>query len=271
LINDRIVVLDTETTGLSFKTGDRLIEIGCVEMVDMKRTGATLHLYLDPGRPVPYGAFAVHGISETFLAYQPSFEEVAYRFLDFIGDDAALVAHNAAFDIGFINGHLGELGLSLIDKRRVIDTMVLARRRFPGQKATLDTLVKRFGIGGHARDMHGALLDAEILADVFVSLAAGFQEQMIADATLARTHAKPDEDELEVDDAPAKSGQVARMTPEAIQALRVVCRSTDAVQGQGPGLVIEPSEAEREAHAGLVRSLKGSLWQVPEPAGKLKP
>ena len=159
----REIVFDTETTGLDPQGGDRLVEIGCIEMVNRVTTGETFHCYFNPDRDMPAAAEAVHGLSATFLADKPRFHEKAAEFLEFIGD-SMLVAHNAGFDFGFINMELEACGLDPVDRSRMIDTVALARVRHPGAKLSLDALCTRYGIDRSHRVKHGALLDAELLA-----------------------------------------------------------------------------------------------------------
>jgi DNA polymerase-3 subunit epsilon len=170
----RQVVLDTETTGLDPATGDRIVEIGCVELLNTVPTGETFHVYLDPERDIPEEAFRVHGLSYEFLKGKPKFSEIAEDFLNFIVD-SKLIIHNAEFDIKFLNSELKSCGLDLIGKHRVIDTLVLARRKHPGSSNSLDALCSRYKIDNSKRIRHGALLDAEILADVYVELNGGRQ------------------------------------------------------------------------------------------------
>ncbi len=177
----RQIVLDTETTGLEPSQGHRIIEIGCVEIVDRKLTGNHYHVYIQPDREVDTEAFEVHGISNDFLADKPRFHEIADDFLNFIRG-AELIIHNAAFDIGFIdhefamlNSHIGKT----TDYCGVIDTLLMARRKHPGQKNNLDALCKRYGIDNSHRDLHGALLDSEILADVYLFMTGGQTSLML--------------------------------------------------------------------------------------------
>jgi DNA polymerase-3 subunit epsilon len=165
----REIVLDTETTGLDPKTGDRLVELGCLEIVNRYPTGNELHLYINPERSVPAEAVAVHGLTDAFLADKPKFAAVADEFLAFIGD-APLVIHNAAFDIGFLNAELGRLGKPLISGGRVVDTLALARRKHPAGPNSLDALCRRYGIDNSKRVKHGALMDSLLLAEVYVEL-----------------------------------------------------------------------------------------------------
>lgn len=170
----REIVLDTETTGLSPKAGHRIVEIGCVELLNHVPTGAHYHAYINPERDMPDEAFRVHGLSDAFLADQPLFAAVVGDFLDFI-IDAPLVIHNAEFDMGFINAELTLLGFPALPMTRSVDTVRLARSKFPGAQASLDALCRRFGIDNSARTKHGALLDAELLAEVYLELIGGRQ------------------------------------------------------------------------------------------------
>jgi DNA polymerase-3 subunit epsilon len=171
----RQVVLDTETTGLEPNDGHRVIEIGCVEMENRRLTGNSLHLYLNPEREIDAGALAVHGISSEFLADKPTFDKVVDEFLAFV-DGAELVIHNAPFDVGFLNHELRRLGTryGTIEQRcGVLDTLVMARQKHPGQKNSLDALCRRYFVENGHRELHGALLDAEILADVYLAMTGG--------------------------------------------------------------------------------------------------
>lgn len=170
----REIVFDTETTGLSPLNGDRLVEIGCVEMFNRVETGRTFHAYFNPGRFMPSEAEAVHGLSDKFLSDKPAFGDLCEDLLEFIGD-SPLVAHNASFDFGFLNHELGHCGRPLICMTRMVDTLVLARQRHPGAKHSLDALCTRFGIDRSLRVKHGALIDAQLLAQVYVELTGGRQ------------------------------------------------------------------------------------------------
>jgi DNA polymerase-3 subunit epsilon len=166
----REIVLDTETTGLDAKGGDRLVELGCVEIVNRIPTGLEFHRFLCPeDRPVHPDAERIHGLSNDFLKDKPKFREVVDEFLAFIGD-APLVIHNASFDVGFLNAELGRLKLPEIGPQRLVDTLAIARRKFPGAPASLDALCKRFGVDNSKRDKHGALVDSLLLAGVYVEL-----------------------------------------------------------------------------------------------------
>lgn len=171
----RQIILDTETTGLEPADGHRIIEIGCYELNHRRPTGRTFHYYLNPDREVDAGAIEVHGITNEFLADKPRFSEVARAFLEFI-QDAELIIHNAAFDVGFIDHELallGEVWGSTMKYASVRDTLALAREMHPGQRNTLDALCKRYGIDNSQRELHGALLDAQILADVYLAMTGG--------------------------------------------------------------------------------------------------
>ena len=170
---NREIVLDTETTGLSPATGDKLVEIGCVELINHIPSGKTYHIYLNPQRSMPEEAFRVHGLSDEFLADKPLFSTVAEEFCAFIGD-ATLIIHNAPFDMGFLNAELGKLGRGPL-RNTVIDTVMLARERHPGARVSLDALCKHYGIDNSRRTLHGALLDSEILAEVYLELIGGKQ------------------------------------------------------------------------------------------------
>ena len=165
----REIVLDTETTGLDPNTGDRIIEIGCVELINHMPSGETYQQYINPERDMPAESFRIHGLSEAFLADYPIFAEVVDGFLDFIGD-AKLVIHNAAFDIKFINAELEQLGFAALPMTRAIDTVQIARTRYPGASASLDDLCRRFGVDNTSRTLHGALLDSSLLAEVYIDL-----------------------------------------------------------------------------------------------------
>lgn len=174
----REIILDTETTGLDPLRGDRLVEIGCVEMMNHMPTGQTFHCYLNPERDMPQEAFAVHGLSTEFLSDKPLFSAVADDFLAFIGD-APLIIHNAAFDIAFINAELERAARAAIPRDRLVDTLMLARRKHPGVSNRLDDLCSRYAIDNSRRTKHGALLDAELLAEVYIDLIGARQSQLI--------------------------------------------------------------------------------------------
>ncbi|WP_408589213.1 DNA polymerase III subunit epsilon [Novosphingobium sp.] len=181
----REIVFDTETTGLDPRSGDRLVEIGCIEMVNRVATGAIFHAYFNPERDMPAEAEAVHGLSITFLSDKPKFATRAAELLDFLAD-SPLVAHNAGFDFGFLNTELALCGLGEISRDRMVDTVAIARRKHPGAKLSLDALCSRYGIDRSHRTKHGALLDAELLAQLYVELMGGRQIglELAADAAV---------------------------------------------------------------------------------------
>jgi len=174
----REIVLDTETTGLDPLRGDRLVEIGCVEMFNRMPTGQTFHRYINPERDMSAEAFAVHGLSREFLSDKPLFAQVVEEFLEFIAD-APLIIHNASFDIGFINAELDRISRPVINRERLVDTLLLARRKHPGVSNRLDDLCSRYAIDNSRRTKHGALLDAELLAEVYIDLIGARQLQLI--------------------------------------------------------------------------------------------
>jgi DNA polymerase-3 subunit epsilon len=180
----REIVLDTETTGLDPLNGDRLVEIGCIELVNRIPSGQTFHVYLNPERSMPAEAFAIHGLSDEFLKDKLRFVAVADEFIGFLGD-APLVIHNAGFDIGFLNAELERAGRPLIGRERLVDTLLLARRKHAGASNRLDDLCVRYAIDHSRRTKHGALLDAELLAEVYVELIGARQAQLVLSQTAA--------------------------------------------------------------------------------------
>ncbi len=221
----REIVLDTETTGLNPKGGDRVVEIGCVELVNHILTGEAYHVYINPERDMPDEAFQVHGLSEAFLEKHPVFAAVAGDFLGFIGD-AKLIIHNAGFDIGFLNAELERLGQATIPMSRAIDTVQMARARFPGAQASLDALCRRFEIDNSSRTKHGALLDAELLAEVYLELIGGRQPGLELASSDGVTQAR------QAAERPFRPARPHSATPE-----------------------------ELEAHAALVDTLKDPIWR----------
>jgi DNA polymerase-3 subunit epsilon len=229
----REIVMDTETTGLDPAEGHRIVEIGAVELNGHVPTGRTFHQYINPRRDMPQEAFAVHGISAEFLADKPPFEAIAQAFLAFVGD-ARLVIHNAPFDMAFLNAELGWAGLPRLGDEVAIDTLVMARRKFPGAQASLDALCRRFEIDNSRRTYHGALLDSEILAEVYLELIGGRQPGFV----LATSPELPGQSGL-----PADAGAWRpRPRPRPL-----------------PGRL---SEAERAAHAQMVEGLgPEAVWR----------
>lgn len=221
----REIVFDTETTGFTFGE-DRMVEIGCVELINRCETGRTFHAYFHPERTMPPGAFAIHGLSDAFLADKPLFPAVAEELIAFVGD-APLIAHNASFDFGFLNGELGRCGRDLICTSRMVDTLAIAKQRHPGAKLTLDALCSRYGIDRSHRVLHGALLDAQLLAQVYVELMGGRQIglSLVSDLVV---------EEVAVADAP----------PRPLRAPRHFA----------------PSDAELTAHSAFMTKIKNPIW-----------
>lgn len=184
----REIVLDTETTGLDPNSGDRIVEIGAVELWNHVATGRTYHQYINPERTMAQEAFEVHGLGDDFLADKPVFAKIADDFLNFIGE-AKLVIHNAAFDMKFINAELGWLGRSALPWDQAIDTLAIARKKYPGSPLSLDALCRRFNIDNSARTLHGALLDSEILAEVYLELIGGKQPDLVPSTNEVKTDA----------------------------------------------------------------------------------
>lgn len=170
----REIVLDTETTGFEPNEGDRIVEIGAVELWNHMPTGNTYHQYINPERPMPNAAFEVHGLGDEFLRDKPVFKAIGQAFLDFIGD-SKLIIHNASFDMKFLNAELKWMGLPQLPMDQALDTLMIARKKFPGSPASLDALCRRFGVDNSSREKHGALLDSEILAEVYLELIGGRQ------------------------------------------------------------------------------------------------
>jgi DNA polymerase-3 subunit epsilon len=177
----REICLDIETTGLDPRTGDKIVEIACVELVNKVKTGNFFHSYINPRREVPQEAFRIHGLSTEFLQDKPIFDHVVHKFLDFV-KDTKIIIHNAAFDTKFINQELKILGMETLNMNNVIDSLTIARNKFPGSPASLDALCKRFNIDLSRRTKHGALLDTELLCDVYVELMGGAQAGLAFEA-----------------------------------------------------------------------------------------
>jgi DNA polymerase-3 subunit epsilon len=189
----RFIVLDTETTGFNAEKDDRIIEIGALELVNYVPTGRIYHQYINPEREIPAGATAVHGIKDEDVANKPVYAEIVAAFDEFIGDDSKLVIHNAEFDMRFLNAEYKRLGLPPLPMDRSIDTLAMARRMFPGAPASLDALCRRYGVDNSGRIFHGALMDAELLAEVFLELAGGRQPELLGKSDDARTTAEQGE------------------------------------------------------------------------------
>ncbi len=230
----REIVFDTETTGLDALGGDRLIEIGCVELVNHIPSGRTFHAYVNPQHPVHPDAMAIHGLSDAFLADKPLFNEIANEFVAFL-QDSPLIAHNAAFDRGFINMELARCGIDELPDERFIDTLQIARRRHPGSPNSLDALCARYNIDNSNRTLHGALLDSEILADVYIELIGGRQTTFVLSTATAA-------------DQVQRAGQPAGSRPEPLPS--------------------RLSDSDRERHSRFVEGLgKNALWKRLIPVG----
>jgi len=221
----REIVLDTETTGLDPRTGDRVVEIGCIELLNHIPTGETYHQYINPERAMPDEAFNVHGLSEAFLSDHPVFADIADAFLEFVGD-AKLVIHNAVFDLKFLNSELERLDHTAIPMARAIDTVQMARQRFPGAQASLDALCRRFEIDNSSREKHGALLDTDLLALVYLELIGGRQPGLEL-ATQSRA--------------------------SAVQTRKVE-------RHMRPARPHAPAPDEEAAHAAMLEKLSGAIW-----------
>ena len=175
----RTIILDTETTGLDPNAGHRVVEIGCIELINMVPTGKVYHQYINPERSMPQEAFAVHVLGTDFLSKHPSFKHIVEDFVSFVGDDAEIVIHNASFDMKFLDWEMTQTGHTKIDRTRVIDTLVIARKQNPGGRNSLDALCKRFGVNNAHREYHGALLDSQLLAEVYLYLMGGRQPTLV--------------------------------------------------------------------------------------------
>ncbi|MBY6241799.1 DNA polymerase III subunit epsilon [Methylosinus sp. Sm6] len=231
----REIVFDTETTGLDPAKGHRIVEIGAVEISNLIPTGRTFHFYLDPERDMPEEAFRVHGLSTAFLTGQKKFREIADSFLEFVAD-AQLVAHNAEFDMRFVNAELAALGRPAIEAERVVDTLAIARRRHPGAANSLDALCQRYGVDASRRDKHGALLDSYLLAEVYAELMGGRQSALVLQSAV---------------------------TAEAEEL------GVDLLRGRPVPLAPRLSAEERAAHAKFITALaQEPIWRfyaTPEP------
>lgn len=225
----REIVLDTETTGFDPVSGDRVVEIGCIELINHVATTRNFHVYLNPERAMPEGAFKIHGLSTEFLSDKPKFMDVADKFLEFIGDDP-LVIHNAEFDMKFLNYELEKIGRQAMPIQRAVDTVKIARQKFPGSPASLDALCKRFNIDNSTRTLHGALLDAQLLAEVYLELLGGRQAGLVLEA-----------EEISAEFVTVQTGSANGKTHR-------------------PPRAHAASEAELEAHAAFIAKLKEAVW-----------
>lgn len=226
----RKIILDTETTGLDPNAGHRIVEIGCVELINMVPTGAVYHQYINPERAMPQEAFAIHGLSTDFLSGHPTFQHIVTDFLDFIADDAEIVIHNASFDMKFLDWEIEKAGHPKIDRSRVVDTLLIARKQNPGGRNSLDALCKRYGINNSHREYHGALLDSQLLADVYLYLMGGRQPTLTLDEDAAQ---------------------------QTIETLL-----DHAVQVDFERRSFLPSDEERQSHQNLIEKIKNSKWLI---------
>lgn len=234
----REIVFDTETTGLDPAQGDRIVEIGCLELINRLPSGETFHCFINPERDMPKEAEAVHGHSSAFLADKPVFADIADAFLRFVGD-APLIAHNAAFDMKFINAELRACGRADLAAHPVIDTLALARKKFPGAPASLDALCRRFGVDNSNRDLHGALIDSELLAGVYLELSGGRQPGLVFEAKQSATAQKVD----------TPQNATSRAVPRRPQKRR------------DSDLPVRLSDDERAAHHAFLQNLpQRALW-----------
>ena len=245
----REIVLDTETTGLDPANGDRIVEIGCLELVNRLPTGKTYHVYINPERDMPHEAEAVHGLSAAFLADKPKFADIADEFIAFV-KGAALIIHNAGFDMKFLNAELAHLGRDDLRDAEIIDTLTMARKKFPGAPASLDALCRRFGVDNSGRDLHGALIDSELLAGVYLELSGGRQPGLVfqADGGASAPHAATGQ--AAIKGAPANADMAAQAGPRRA-----------ARQRRPTALPSRLSDGERAAHRAFLQALpQRAIW-----------
>jgi len=244
----REIILDTETTGFDPLTGDRLVEIGCIELFNRVKTGEIFQRYINPEREVPEAAFKIHGLSTTFLREKPLFAEVVEDFITFIGD-APLIIHNAEFDMKFVNFELERIGRTPLPMERAIDTVRIARQKFPGATASLDALCRRFNIDNSSRTLHGALLDADLLAEVYLELTGGRQTGLVLEGLTRQV-----------------PGPGAIVPGASREATLDFSNSAMAEQLPAAGRPVRPARPhapdpeEEAAHQAFIAKLKGALW-----------
>lgn len=231
----REIVLDTETTGMDPATGDRIVEIGCVELENHMPTGRTYHQYINPQREMSAEVIAVHGLTTEFLSDKPTFDQIADDFLSFLGDEYRLIIHNAAFDMKFLNAELEWANKPILSNDCVIDTLLMARQKFPGAKANLNALCKRFGVDNSSRTVHGALLDSELLAEVYLELIGGREPGLVLNTRV-------------VEEKKAEKPKVVqpRATPRIFREPRA----------------FPASEEELRQHIEFVKKIKGNVWGI---------
>ena len=234
----REIALDTETTGISPRDGHRIIEIGALELMHHLPTGRKLHLYINPEREIDDGAVAVHGITSDFLADKPVFADIVDEFLGFVGDDP-MVIHNASFDMGFLNAELKRLDRPVLPMTQSIDTLIMARKKFPGAQANLDALCRRFGIDNSHRDLHGALVDADLLAAVYIELLGGRQPGLSLDS----------------DNQTQAGDQGASNSIYSDPSFHLDAKKLRPIRAHAP------TAEELKAHAKFLKELKNPIWQ----------
>lgn len=228
----REIVLDTETTGFDPFNGDRLVEIGCVELINHMPTGRTYHQYINPMRAISEEVVAVHGLTEQFLSDKPLFKEVADDFLNFIGDDSKLIIHNAAFDMKFLNAELSWVDKEPLSFDRVIDTLLIARKKFPGSRVSLDELCKRFSVDNSSRTLHGALLDSELLAEVYLELLGGREPGLVLEKKTSASTNEKSAAMLSID-RPFRAARLFALDPQ-----------------------------EQQQHIDFLKEIKNNLWEI---------
>ena len=234
----REIALDTETTGISPRDGHRIIEIGALELMHHLPTGRKLHLYINPEREIDDGAVAVHGITSDFLADKPVFADIVDEFLAFVGDDP-IVIHNASFDMGFLNAELKRLDRPVLPMAQSIDTLMMARKKFPGAQANLDALCRRFEIDNSHRDLHGALVDADLLAAVYIELLGGRQPGLL----------------LDLDNQTQAADQSAPNSIDPDRSFHLDAKRMRPIRAHAP------TAEELKAHAKFLEELKSPIWQ----------
>jgi DNA polymerase-3 subunit epsilon len=222
----REIILDTETTGLDPNAGHRIVEIGCVELINLVPTGKTYHQYINPERDMPTDAFEVHGLSADFLSQHPPFQDIVCDFLNFIGEDSNIVIHNANFDMKFLDWEMSRIQHQKINRQRIIDTLDIARKQNPGGRNSLDALCKRYGINNSHREYHGALLDSQLLADVYLYLMGGRQPKFL-------------------------------LQEETTQHIEIF---TEYKPINFDYRSFSPSEEEQKSHSKLIEKIKNSKW-----------
>jgi DNA polymerase-3 subunit epsilon len=254
----REIVLDTETTGIDPKDGHRIIEIGALEMDNHMPTGKQLHLYINPERDIDAGAGAIHGLTTEFLADKPVFADIVDEFLNFVGD-SPMVIHNAPFDMGFVNAELARLARAPLPMTQAVDTLPMARKKFPGAQANLNALCRRFEIDNSHRDLHGALIDADLLAAVYVELLGGRQPGLSLEAASAQNDLAQNNPAQNnpAQNNPARHAQGAGRPADSDMDNDAFSLRADSTRFERPH---EPTPDERAAHATLVARIPDAIW-----------